>query len=135
MRTEPEMRSCKDGHESTSNGGGVSALTISLKTPASVKINPEPTLIKKTAETCETRSVLAVNTKKLSGTHVERKRDTGIGEQDKGAQTVEVHEWRESLGEGNNACIDDCANGSVVMERNNRVHLQRGTDGISGNVM
>lgn len=68
----------------------------------------------------ETRS----NTDQKDGGNVQSKRETGVGEENKESNSVESVEWLESLGEGENAKVDDGTDWSVVVEGDNRIHLQ-----------
>lgn len=56
-------------------------------------------------------------------THVQGKRHTGVGEEDKDADAVERVEGLKALDEGHDDGVDDSADGGVVVERHDGVHL------------
>lgn len=93
---------------------------MSLRTPARVRMRPDPTLIKKTAATwkCQRKKH-----SRLPETDIEGKGNSGIGEKNEKSNSVQGVEWFESFGEGKETCIDDRTDWCVVMERDNRVHL------------
>ena len=55
---------------------------------------------------------------------VEAKRDGGVGNEDKGADACELEERRPALREGENGEVDEGADGRVVVERDEGVHLE-----------
>lgn len=80
---------------------------------------------------------------RLVDTYVEGKGHSGVGEEDQQTDPVQSVERLESLDEGENDEVDDCANGGVVVQRDDRVHLEsveedldhdqsRGLEGDSG---
>lgn len=57
-------------------------------------------------------------------THIEGESNTGVGEQDKEPNSVQSVEWLETLGKGDDTGVDDRADRSVVVERDDGVHLK-----------
>jgi len=57
-------------------------------------------------------------------THIQGERDTGVGEENQKSDSVKRVEWLQSLGEGQNAQVDGGADWGVVVERDDRVHLE-----------
>ena len=55
--------------------------------------------------------------------HVERKRHPCVAEQDEQANTMKSVQRVEALGEREDAEVDNGADGSVKVKRDNRVHL------------
>jgi hypothetical protein len=55
---------------------------------------------------------------------VERKRDRRVGEHDERSHAGERVEGREALGEGDDAAVDGGADGGVVVQRDEGVHLE-----------
>lgn len=56
-------------------------------------------------------------------THVQGKGHTGVGDEDEEADAVEGVERLETLSEGDDDGVDDGADGGVVVERDDGVHL------------
>ena len=107
MRTEPVMSK------------------ISLKTPASVRTRPLPALTRKTAATLSMNATRAL-LNKISGL---RKQFQILGIRDRGLpnsspDTHNLHEGRKTLSEREDSKVDERANGSIVVERHKRVHLE-----------
>ena len=61
---------------------------------------------------------------KEDGGDVEAKRDGGVGKEDKGADACELKERCPTLRKGENGEVDEGADGRVVVERDERVHLE-----------
>lgn len=58
------------------------------------------------------------------GGNVETERNGSIGKEDKGADAGKLVEWSEALCEGKDGEVDDGADGGIVVQRNERVHLE-----------
>jgi len=55
---------------------------------------------------------------------VEAKRDGSVGNEDNGADACELKERRPTLRKGENGEVDEGADGRVIVERDERVHLE-----------
>lgn len=64
-------------------------------------------------------------------THVQGKRHTRVGDEDEESDAVEGVERLETLSEGDDDGVDDGADGGVVVERDDGVHLTAVSEGPS----
>lgn len=75
-------------------------------------------------DTGECQGQRASGANEEDGSNVETESNASVGEEHKGAQVGDLEEGDQTLGEGEHHSVDRSANGSKVVKRDKRVHLE-----------